>query len=356
MIEITNGNLLTAPVEALVNTVNTEGVMGKGIALQFKQAFPEMYKAYELACKAGEVKLGHVHIFDLGGLVGGPRWIINFPTKGHWKARSRLGDIKTGLDDLVEHIKFLNIQSIAIPPLGCGYGGLNWEDVRPLIEAAFTEVPETAVKLFPPNGAPEPKAMPNRTETPVMTDGRAALIVIMERYLDGLLDPFVSFLEIHKLMYFLQEAGQPLRLKYQAKTYGPYAENLRQVLIKLEGHYLSGYGEGNDSPTKPIELLPGASEAASKLIAASDETLRRMDRVTTLISGFEDPYGLELLSSVHWVMCQDRAARDSVEDAITAVHKWNSRKQKILKPEHLRKAWSRLKEHQWDIESRSAIH
>ena len=133
--------------------------------------------------------------------------------------------------------------------------GLEWDEVRPLIERAFSEVPDVLVKLYPPNGAPEAKIMPNRTEAPKMTDGRAALIMIMDRYLKGLLDPFVSLLEIHKLMYFLQEAGQPLRLKYEAKPFGPFAQNLRQVLIMLDGHYLTGYGDGQDNPTKPIELV-----------------------------------------------------------------------------------------------------
>ncbi|OWY33703.1 type II toxin-antitoxin system antitoxin DNA ADP-ribosyl glycohydrolase DarG [Herbaspirillum aquaticum] len=356
MIEITTGNLLTADAEALVNTVNTEGVMGKGIALQFKQAFPNMFKAYEAACRAGEVQLGRVHIYDLGGLVGGPRWIVNFPTKAHWKSRSKLADVKSGLQDLVYQVQKLGIHSIAVPPLGCGYGGLSWDDVRPLIEEAFNDVPEVAVKLYPPNGAPEPKSMPNHTETPPMTDGRAALIVMMERYLEGLMDPFVSLLEVHKLMYFLQEAGEPLRLKYEAKTYGPYAQNLRQVLIRLDGHYISGYGDGQDNPTKPLELIDDAVEKASQWIENSTQTLDRISRVSDLISGFEDPYGLELLSSMHWVMCADPLARDSVEEAIAAVHKWNARKKSTLKRDHLHKAWARLKDLRWDTESKSAIH
>jgi O-acetyl-ADP-ribose deacetylase (regulator of RNase III) len=150
MIEIAQGNLLEAPVEALVNTVNTKGIMGKGIALQFKQAFPEMFRDYENACKAGEVQLGKMHVFDLGGLAGAPRWIVNFPTKGHWRERSRLADIETGLEDLVTTILCLGIRSIAIPPLGCGNGGLNWADVRPRIEAAFTNSPDVNVLLFEP--------------------------------------------------------------------------------------------------------------------------------------------------------------------------------------------------------------
>ena len=156
MIELTKGNLLEAPAEALVNTVNTAGIMGKGIALQFKQAYPEMFRAYERDCKTGEVKLGKVQVFDLGGLVGGPRWIINFPTKGHWRAGSRMADIETGLQDLVATIKRLHIRSIAVPPLGCGNGGLDWNEVRPRIESAFAELPEVRVLVFAPGGARRP--------------------------------------------------------------------------------------------------------------------------------------------------------------------------------------------------------
>ena len=218
MIEISQGNLLEAPVEALVNTVNTQGIMGTGIALQFKQAFPAMFRDYEKACKAGEVRLGKMHVYDLGGLTGGPRWIINFPTKGHWRELSRLTDIEAGLEDLIATVRRLGIRSIAVPPLGCGNGGLNWADVRPRIEAAFASVPDVKVHLFAPGRAPDAEAMPNRTERPKMTVGQAALIALMDRYLKALLDPFVSLLEIHKLMYFLQETGQELKLQYEAKA------------------------------------------------------------------------------------------------------------------------------------------
>ena len=348
MIELTKGNLLEAPAEALVNTVNTAGIMGKGIALQFKQAYPQMFRAYERDCKAGDVKLGKVHVFDLGGLVGGPRWIINFPTKGHWRAGSRMADIETGLQDLVATIKRLHIRSIAVPPLGCGNGGRDWNEVRPRIESAFTELPGVRVLVFAPGGAPEASAMPNRTERPKMTVGQAALIALMDRYLKGLLDPFVSLLEIHKLMYFLQAAGQPLRLQYEAKDFGPYAKNLRQVLIRLEKHYTQGYGDGKDNPTKTIELLPGAVEEAETFLKDDDVIRQRMDRVAELIEGFEDPYGLELLSSVHWIMRENAKARESFEAAAAAVHKWNPRKRRVMKKEHLLKAWQRLKEQNWD--------
>lgn len=356
MIKLSKGNLLTAPAEALVNTVNTEGVMGKGIALQFKQAFPGMFKGYQEACKNDAVRLGKVHVFDLGGLAGGPRWIINFPTKGHWKSKSKLENIQSGLDDLVRQVNELHIKSIAIPPLGCGLGGLRWEEVQPAIEKAFSALPEVEVLLYPPSGAPAAKEMPNRTERPKMTDGRAALILLMDRYLKGLLDPFVSLLEVHKLMYFLQEIGQPLRLQFEAKQCGPYAKNLRQVLIKLDGHFIHGYGDGQDDPTKPLELKAGAIEEAEQFLCEDVETLHRMERVAELIDGFEDPYGMELLSTVHWVMCNAPGAKDDPEQSIKAVHGWSERKKAYLKPSHLKRAWHRLKKLNWDSESRSSIH
>jgi O-acetyl-ADP-ribose deacetylase (regulator of RNase III) len=354
MIEIAKGNLLESRVEALVNTVNTQGIMGKGIALQFKQAFPAMFREYEKACKAGEVRLGKMQVYDLGGLTGGPRWIINFPTKGHWRERSRLADIEAGLKDLVGTVRQLGIHSIAVPPLGCGNGGLNWADVQPRIEAAFAELPDVKVQLFAPGDAPQPEAMPNRTERPKMTMGQAALIALIDRYLNGLLDPFVSLLEIHKLMYFLQEAGQELRLQYEAKPYGPYARNLRQVLIRLEKHYTLGYGDGKDVPTRPIELLPGAVEEAKSFLAQNPDIQKRMDRVVKLIDGYEDPYGLELLSTVHWVMRENPEAREKPQPAIESVRNWASRKRRTLKPDHLLKAWQRLREQGWNPTSANA--
>jgi O-acetyl-ADP-ribose deacetylase (regulator of RNase III) len=357
MINIVSGNLLEAQVEALVNTVNTEGVMGKGIALQFRQAFPAMFKAYLADCRAGAVSLGKMNVFDLGGLLpSGPRWIINFPTKGHWRSRSRLKDIESGLESLVKTVRELNIKSVAVPPLGCGHGGLDWSDVRPLIERAFARIPDVRVLLFAPAGAPAAADMPNRTESPGLTTGRAALLTLIDEYLKGLLDPNVTLLEIHKLMYFLQEAGQELKLQYEAQQYGPYARNLRHVLIKLEGHMLRGYGDGDDTPDKPIELVNGAVEAARKFLADDTDVQNRIDRVKKLIEGYEDPYGLELLSSVHWVMCRDSSCRDSMDAAIVAVQSWNDRKQQLFKREHLAAAWQRLRRENWATESKSAIH
>lgn len=150
MIQNKQGNLLLADVDALVNTVNCVGVMGKGLALQFKQAFPDNFKAYAKACVQGEVQAGRMHIHDNGGLIN-PRWIINFPTKRHWRDNSRLEDVASGLVALVSDVQRLGIQTIAIPPLGCGLGGLSWTDVRPMIEQTFMELPNVAVHLYEPS-------------------------------------------------------------------------------------------------------------------------------------------------------------------------------------------------------------
>lgn len=157
-----------------------------------------------------------------------------------------------------------------------------------------------------------------------MTPGRAALVVLMYRYLGGLMDPFVSLLEVHKLMYFMQEAGEPLRLQYAKAPYGPYAENLRHVLRAVEGHLVSGYADGGDAPDKQIELVPGAVKDAEAFLADKRETAARFDRVGKLVEGFETPFGLELLATVHWVASHESAI--SVEDVAAKVYAWNDRK------------------------------
>ena len=181
MIEFTKGNLLEANAEALVNTVNCVGYMGKGIALQFKQAFPANFKAYEAACRAGRVVPGRMLVHDNGRLLN-PRYIINFPTKRHWRGKSRMADITSGLKALVEEVRNLGLHSIALPPLGCGLGGLDWREVRPRIQHAFRELPDVRVLLFEPAGTPDAKSMPVRTARPRMTPARALFIKLMEAY------------------------------------------------------------------------------------------------------------------------------------------------------------------------------
>jgi O-acetyl-ADP-ribose deacetylase (regulator of RNase III) len=323
MIRFTHGDILKADAEALVNTVNCVGVMGRGIALQFKNAFPANFRAYAAACDRREVLPGHMFVFDTGELTW-PRYIINFPTKRHWRGKSRIEDIEAGLPELVAEIRKRNIRSIAVPPLGSGLGGLDWTRVRPLIERALAEIPDVEAIVFEPGGGPDDGRANRSSDVPKMTAGRAALLGLMDRYLAALMDISISLLEVHKLMYFLQVAGEPLRLRYVKGHYGPYAENLRHVLRDIEGHLISGYADGGDAPNKELRLVPGATAESEKFLESHPATHERFDRVARLVEGFETPFGLELLTTVHWVITQEKAQER--EDILKAVYSWAPRK------------------------------
>jgi O-acetyl-ADP-ribose deacetylase (regulator of RNase III) len=326
MIEYRAGDILKADVEALVNTVNCVGIMGRGIALQFKNAFPENFTAYAAACRRDEVQPGRMFVFETGTFTN-PKYIVNFPTKRHWRGKSRLEDIESGLTALAREIRTRHIRSIAVPPLGAGLGGLDWPDVRERIETALRGFNDVEVVVFEPNGAPDAKTMARSREVPDMTPGRAALVGLVNGYLGGLMDPFVTLLEVHKLLYFTQEAGERLRLRYVQGLYGPYAENLGHVLTRVEGHLLSGYADGGDNPEKEIELVPGAVEEAERFLQDHPETRRRFARVTDLVEGFETPFGLELLATVHWVV--RRRAAGTPEQVVALTYAWNERKRRF---------------------------
>lgn len=342
MVRTARGNLLDAEVDALVNTVNTVGVMGKGVALQFKRAFPENFKAYKRACDAGEVQPGRMFVFDLGGLVR-PRYIMNFPTKGHWRSRSRLEDIEEGLNSLAEVIGRLGIKSIAIPPLGCGHGGLDWSVVFPLIEEALGGLSGVDVVVYEPAGAPAPGDMRDRTTRPRMTFGIAAILGLMARYQIPLYDYLMSLLEVQKLAYFLQEAGEKrLRLDYRKQVYGPYADNLRHLLQRMEGHFILGFGDGKAAPDTALRVFPEATLEADEFLTSRADTRARLDRVSELIEGFESPFGMELLSSVHWVVRHEVERSDDQAQIFDRVHRWSSRKRTLFAEEHMQIAWERL--------------
>ncbi len=347
MIRKVKGDLLRADVQALVNTVNTVGVMGRGVALQFKRSFPENFRVYKRACDRGEVQVGTMFVCDLGGLQN-PRYIINFPTKEHWRGKSRYEHIEQGLDDLAQVIRRLGIESIALPPLGCGLGGLDWNHVYLKIERALGAIPDVEVLVYEPTGPPAAEKMKTRTGRPAMTPGRAALLILMKRYLEPLMDDSITLLEIHKLMYFMQEAGEPLKLKYVKGVYGPYAQNLHHVLERIEGHFITGYGDGREAPGKVIEYTESAIRSAESALEKRADTHKRFDRLQELISGFETPYGMELLASVHWVATQeDEAARDHPETAVRLIHAWNDRKRRMFKAEHIKIAQTRLRAYSW---------
>lgn len=300
MIEPAGGNILTDDAEALVNTVNCAGVMGKGIALQFKKAFPENFKAYEAACRRQEVKPGHMFV------------------------------------------KNRNIRSVALPPLGSGLGGLQWCRVKKMIEAAFEEIPDIQVKLYEPANTPDANDMPVGTPKPGMTVARALLIKLMKQY--SRFAYRLTLLEIQKLAYFLQESGMDLRLRYVKHLYGPYAHNLNKVLEILEGHYIRGYGD-TQKPDVEITLLQDAEKAADNYLRQDRNASEHLERVADLVDGFETPYGMELMASVHWAFVHEGGV-DS-KTAVEAMARWNDRKRRLFKPEHIHLAWTRLNSEGW---------
>lgn len=326
MITYKTGDLFTEDVEAIVNTVNCVGVMGRGIALQFKKTYPENFKVYAAACKRKEVEPGRMFVFETGQLMN-PQYIINFPTKRHWRGKSRMEDIEAGLVALVEVIQDRGIRSIAVPPLGAGLGGLDWRAVKSRIEAHLAPLEAVHVMVYEPRAAKAGERSSRSRAVPKMTAGRAALIALMDRYLAGLLDPFVTLLELHKLMYFMQEAWEPLRLKYQKAHYGPYAENLRHVLNAIEGHMVSGYADGGDAPDKQLALVPKALSDAQRFLERKEKTQAHLARVCDLVDGFESPFGLELLSTVHWVATRQQPS--TLASVVSEVHAWNERKRQF---------------------------
>jgi O-acetyl-ADP-ribose deacetylase (regulator of RNase III) len=276
------------------------------------------------------------------GFLGNPKYIVNFPTKRHWRGKSRIEDIEAGMQALLEEIRGRGIRSIALPPLGSGLGGLDWRVVRPKIEVALRPLGDVQVTVFEPHAAPQ--LQKRARNAPAMTAGRAALVGLMSRYLGGLMDPFVTLLEVHKLMYFMQEAGEPLRLRFTQAPYGPYAENLRHVLREIDGYFVSGYGNGGDAPDRELALVPGADRDAEAFLADHPATRARFERVANLVDGFETQVGLELLSTVHWIVRQGRAR--TADEVAAAVYAWAERK-KQFSPRQIRLALDVLTRKGW---------
>ncbi|MCT4355869.1 macro domain-containing protein [Streptomyces sp. Je 1-79] len=348
MITEGSGNLLLADADALVNTVNTVGVMGKGIALQFKRAYPENFTDYKAACDRGEVIPGRMHVHSTNQMT--PRFIINFPTKRHWRSPSRLDDVASGLVALRDEIIKRDIKSIAIPPLGCGNGGLDWLDVEPMIRQVLGTIPGVEIRVWQPAGSPKPEAMPNATPPPAMTHERAAFLAALNRYTRSAVskglafEPRVSLVEAHKVTYFLQRLGLPMGLSFEKGVYGPYAPALDRAVSSMEGHFLLGFGDGTSGSQAILELNKDAVFEAESLLASSEKFQSTVADLLRVADGFEDAFGMELLSTVLY------AAEELVDPpadpmkVIQCIRGWNHRKHRLFTDAHVETAWQRLAE------------
>jgi O-acetyl-ADP-ribose deacetylase (regulator of RNase III) len=325
MITFTEGNLLDAKVEALVNTVNTVGVMGKGIALMFKEAFPENLRAYVSACKRKEITIGHVFATERESWVGGPRWIINFPTKVHWRNPSKLEWIRDGLQDLSNFIVNNGVRSIALPPLGSGNGGLDWRQVRPLIEEALGQISGIEVIVYEPTSRYQNVA--KRKGLATLTPARALVAELVRRY--SVLGFECTILEVHKLAYLLERKltelhiDNPLKLEFRANKFGPYAPKLGHLLNGLDGSYLHCEKRVPDAGILDTIWFEESKKdrVAIYLSSEAKSYLPALKATTEAIDGFESPLEMELLGTVDWLLNRDGVS-PTVEAVRAGLHSW----------------------------------
>lgn len=338
-IEYKNGDMFEEPTEAIVNTVNCVGVMGKGVALEFKRRWPENFKAYKRLCDDKKLSPGHVFVFDNSSFLepSKHRFLINFPTKDHWRSRSKIEYVRDGLVDLIEKVREMDIKSIAIPPLGCGNGGLDWNEVRPLIEDAAAKLPSVHFVIF---GPAEKTEQPEQTHTPNdLTVGRASMMVAfaeLEKFFGG----HLTRLTAQKIAYFLQVLGIDFGLKFAKQQYGPYSETLHEAFKAMEAkNYISGY----TSDERKVVVTPGTYAAADEFLKSNGtEISDAIRKLSLLIEGYESPYGMELLSSVHFLSVTEGIT--SQPEMSQALEAWNDHKRASFPEPAVTAALARLKE------------
>jgi O-acetyl-ADP-ribose deacetylase (regulator of RNase III) len=323
MIRYTTGNLLAAEADALVNTVNTVGVMGKGIALMFKEAFPANYVAYEAACKAGDVEVGHMFVTERRELMG-PRWIINFPTKKHWRHPSKLDWVTDGLDDLKALIERLDIRSIALPPLGSGNGGLDWSVVRECIETKLSGLNDVDIIVYEPTS--QYQNVSKRAGVEKLTPARALVAELVRRY--AVLGFECSLLEVQKLAYLLERSlarrqlANVLDLRFEANRFGPFAPRLTHLLNALDGSYL--HSDKRIADAGPLDVIRFADakrdHVGAFLQSEGKAYLPSLEETAELIDGFETPLGMELLATVDWLV--DHGETPTVSGIRDGLKRW----------------------------------
>lgn len=338
-IEYKNGDMFAEPVQAIVNTVNCVGVMGKGVALEFKKRWPANFKAYKKICDAKELSPGQMFVFDTKELFAsqGPQYLVNFPTKDHWRSKSKITYVEEGLDALRDKILEYGIQSIAIPPLGCGNGGLDWEEVRPLVETKLSGLDNVRVVIFQPKKTMDrPEHVNTKLE---MTFERSILLKSLnelEKFFDGSFDR----ISLQKITYFLQALGVNFNLNFARNLHGPYSPTLKKAFTVFDQEgMISGFLKDEKQ-----------SHVTNRGCAIAEEFLNRSDKpsdaiianLSKLIQGYEGPYGLELLSSVHWLAHHEK--HSPVEKIIAEMNAWNEGKRNSYDDASIRAAYQRLED------------
>lgn len=333
-----SGDMFSDSAEALINTVNCVGVMGKGVALEFKKRWPDNYKAYKKICADKKLEPGKLFVFDNSSLLdtSSPKYLINFPTKMHWKSKSKISYVEDGLDALVKLVKDRGIRSVAMPPLGCGNGGLDWNDVQPLIKDKLSQLEGVDFIVYAPREATD---LPEH-ETPnvQMTFERATLLKALGD-LEAIFDGCFDRISLQKIAYFLQVFGINFQLKFSRNLYGPYSGVLKKAYVHMEKlDLISGFSSGEST----AHVTHSAYALAEDFLQQNgyEDATKAITKLGHLIEGYESPYGLELLSSIHWLAAHEGHA--PVEKIIIELIAWNSEKRGRFSENSIRSAFERL--------------
>ena len=326
MITYTEGNILESKAEALVNTVNTVGVMGKGLALQFKKEFPGNFKAYQQACKDKRFNIGDLIVTEDESLLYGKKIIIDLPTKTDWRKPSEYSYIEAGLKRLASLIHEKQIKSIAIPSLGTGHGGLEWVKVQSLIESTLKDL-DIDIQVYLPNAVIK-EAM--REERAKLTPARAMLLAVLFDLAKS--GEFVSEFAAEKVAYFLQRFGSKneFKLTFEPNFYGPYSGKVRRVLYYLNGSYITGYSAMDK---KPFEELGIMMDAEDDILAYLGQDSNRayldiVNKTKSFLSGFYSAFGLELLSTIDFLSV--KFGTKDLDEILMYLKDWSSRKQSMI--------------------------
>ncbi len=342
MIIYKTGNLFESEAEAIVNTVNTVGVMGKGIALQFKNAFPNNFKVYQKACKNNELKVGQLLITQEETLLNGRKIIINFPTKTDWRLPSEYKYIEDGLMELAAAINKNNIKSIAIPPLGAGNGGLEWIKVKQLIEQYLSDI-DCDIQIYEPTNSIKESLKKERVK---LTPARAMLLsVLFDLVRNG---EFASEFAAEKIAYFLQRFGaqNTFKLEFKPYFYGPYSGKVKHVLYYLNGSYITGYNSKDKRPFEELGIIIEAEKDVENYLGQAQNIVYKeiTDKTKNFLKGFYSQFGLELLSSIDYLINQKND--DSIEGITKELNAWSNRKKTLFaNPKFVEIAINNLKIH-----------
>lgn len=336
------GNLLDAKTDALVNTVNTVGVMGKGIALQFKERFPTNFKIYAAECKANRVQIGKMLVVKENSMYG-EKLIINFPTKTEWFKKSQYNYIEEGLKDLRKVIEIYQIKSIAIPPLGSGNGGLKWDNVKQLLNKYLEDLKDIDIMIFEPNDEVKKVLQEQEHKNVELRPGRAMLLYALFKY--EKLGEIASVFVANKLAYFLQKSGENLRLQFVPFTYGPYAQAVDKVLYSLNGKYLKGMEQMKAKAFEPLQLNYERYNEVQAYLKKNlnAEQHARLKNLFEFIDGFESALSLEILSSIHYLL--EENPKLNSDDLLLKIQEWNNRKKELIDKEQVEIALKRIKEY-----------